>query len=50
VKFDGVVQEIFDLQVLPGMKWPTFVQEPSVLTTSTFVLSDQAIAQVATKA
>jgi uncharacterized protein (TIGR03032 family) len=47
VKFDGVVQEIFDLQVLPGMKWPTFVQEPSVLTTSTFVLSDQAIAQVA---
>jgi uncharacterized protein (TIGR03032 family) len=50
VKFDGVVQEIFDLQVLPGMKWPTFVQEPSVLTTSTFVLSDQAIAQVAATA
>ena len=47
VKFEGVVQEIFDLQVLPGMKWPTFIQEPSTLTTSAFVLSDNALKQVA---
>jgi uncharacterized protein (TIGR03032 family) len=47
VKFEGVVQEIFDLQVLPGMKWPTFIQEPSTLTTSAFVLSDTALKQVA---
>jgi len=47
VKFEGVVQEIFDLQVLPGMKWPTFIQEPSTLTTSAFVLSDIALKQVA---
>lgn len=47
VKFQGVVQEIFDLQVLPGMKWPTFIQEPSTLTTSAFVLSDTALKQVA---
>lgn len=47
VKFQGMVQEIFDLQVLPGMKWPTFIQEPSTLTTSAFVLSDNALKQVA---
>jgi len=47
VKFEGVVQEIFDLQVLPGMKWPTFIQEPSTLTTPAFVLSDTALTQVA---
>jgi len=46
IKFDGMVQEIFDLQVLPGMKWPTFVQEPSVLTSSAFVLSESALSQV----
>lgn len=47
VKFQGVVQEIFDVQVLPGMRWPTFIQEPSTLTTSAFVLSDEALKQVA---
>ncbi len=47
VKFSGVVQEIFDVQVIPGLRWPTILREPSDLTASSFVLPDEALAQVA---
>lgn len=47
VKFSGVVQEIFDVQVIPGLRWPTILREPSDLTASSFVLPDEALSQVA---
>ena len=47
VKFSGVVQEIFDVQVIPGLRWPTILREPSDLTASSFVLPDDALSQVA---
>jgi len=47
VKFEGIVQEIFDLQVLPDTRWPTFINEPSLLTASSFVLSQVGLAQIA---
>jgi uncharacterized protein (TIGR03032 family) len=47
VKFSGVVQEIFDVQVIPGLRWPTILREPSDLTASSFVLPDEALATIA---
>lgn len=44
MKFDGVVQEIFEVQVIPG-RWPSLVQQ-GPLTQNAFVLSDEALAQV----
>lgn len=45
IRFAGVVQEIFDVHVLPGT-WPAIVN-PGDLTINAFVLSDQALTQVA---
>ena len=47
VKFDGVVQEIFDVQILTGSCWPTILREPSELTQNSFVLPPDALRQVA---
>jgi uncharacterized protein (TIGR03032 family) len=44
LKFDGVVQELFDVQVLPG-KWPVIV-DAGPLTQNAFVLSDEGLKQV----
>ena len=46
LKFDGVVQELFDVQVLPG-KWPVIV-DAGPLTQNAFVLSDEGLKQVQT--
>lgn len=45
IKFAGVVQEIFDVHVLPGA-WPAIV-DAGELTINAFVLSDDALLQVA---
>jgi uncharacterized protein (TIGR03032 family) len=46
VRFEGMVQEIFDVQVLPGRRWPTILRDDSELTVSSFVLPDDALRQV----
>ena len=47
VRFEGIVQEIFDVQTLPGLRWPTILTEPADITDNSFVLPDEALAQVA---
>ena len=46
LRFDGVVQEIFDVQVLHGTTWPV-VTEPGEHTHAAFSLSPDTIAQLA---
>lgn len=46
VRFEGMVQEIFDVQALPGSRWPTILREPTDLTASSFVLPDEALRDV----
>jgi uncharacterized protein (TIGR03032 family) len=46
VRFEGMVQEIFDVQALPGRHWPTILREPTDLTASSFVLPDEALRDV----
>ena len=48
LKFKGVVQEIFDVAVLPGAKWPTIIDADAKLQTS-FVLDNEALKQVSNK-
>jgi hypothetical protein len=48
LKFKGVVQEIFDVAVLPGATWPTIVDADAKLHTS-FVLDNEALKQVSNK-
>ncbi|MBV8516019.1 MAG: TIGR03032 family protein [Acidobacteria bacterium] len=45
VRFEGSVQEIFDIQVLPGIVFPDLLEPGADLAQSSFVLSDDAIAQ-----
>ena len=45
LRFSGVVQEIFDVQVLPGA-WPSIVEAPD-LTRDAFVLSPEAMTSLA---
>lgn len=45
VKFDGVVQEIFDVSVIRNAVWPK-LETDTELTQSSFVLSDEALKQV----
>ncbi len=44
LKFDGVVQEIFEVTVLPH-RWPVIVRDEGIAKDS-FVLPDEALAQV----
>lgn len=46
LRFEGAVQEIFDVKVLPGITWPTIVTDAEVLR-STFVLPPDTIARLA---
>lgn len=47
VKFEGAVQEIFDVQVLPGLAYPDILESDADLIGASFVLSDEALADVA---
>ena len=42
VKFHGAVQEIFDVQVLPGFQWP-MIMDRSEETMNSFVLSEEVL-------
>lgn len=46
LKFDGVVQEIFDVQVLPGATWPIIIDTGEIMQNA-FVLPTDALADVA---
>lgn len=46
VKFEGAVQEIFDIQLLPGIAYPDILEPDADLIGASFVLSDEARADV----
>jgi hypothetical protein len=46
VKFDQGVQEIFAVNVLPGMRYPDLVNNDVQLLSGSFVLPDEALARV----
>lgn len=46
VKFEGAVQEIFDIQLLPGIAYPDILEPDADLIGASFVLSDEALADV----
>ena len=48
IKFEGVIQEIFDVKLLPGAKWPIIV-EPGANTSTAYVLNDETLKRVKTK-
>jgi len=45
LRFEGAVQEIFDVKVLPGITWPTIVTDPDTLGSS-FILPPETLAKV----
>jgi uncharacterized protein (TIGR03032 family) len=45
LRFDGMVQEIFDVAFMPNMVWPK-IETTTELTQSAYVLSDKALKQV----
>lgn len=47
VRFEGDVQEIFDVQLLPGIVYPELLEFGEDLVGASFVLSDAALADVA---
>jgi uncharacterized protein (TIGR03032 family) len=46
VKFEGAVQEIFAVQVLPGYRFPVVCQEGDPVLANAFVLEDEALRAV----
>lgn len=47
LRFDGAVQEIFDVSVLPGMLWPTLLHRGEA-TADAFVLTQEDMLKVGT--
>jgi uncharacterized protein (TIGR03032 family) len=46
LRFEGTVQEIFDVQILPGARYAELLEPTSALLDTTYVLPDEALAQV----
>jgi len=46
LRFEGIVQEIFALAVLPGIVYPDLINEPGDTLDSSFVLPDEALRDV----
>jgi uncharacterized protein (TIGR03032 family) len=46
LRFEGIVQEIFAVQVLPGIVFPDLINEPGETLNSSFVLPDEALPDV----
>ena len=46
LKFEDAVQEIFAVEVLPGMRYPDVITDNKELLASSFVLPDDALADV----
>ena len=48
LRFDGAVQEIFDVAVLPGVRWPSVVSDRDV-TANSFILSNADLEQLSSE-
>jgi len=48
LKFEGIVQEIFSVTALPGILYPELINEPGDSLNHSFVLPEDALAQVPT--
>ncbi|HEX4086310.1 MAG TPA: TIGR03032 family protein, partial [Chthoniobacteraceae bacterium] len=46
LRFEGIVQEIFAVQVLHGIRFPDLINEPGDILDSSFVLPDEALDDV----
>lgn len=46
LRFEGIVQEIFSVLVLPGTTFPDLINEPGEILDSSFVLPDEAIREL----
>jgi uncharacterized protein (TIGR03032 family) len=46
LRFEGIVQEIFAVTVLPGIQFPDLINEPGETLDSSFVLPDEALEDV----
>lgn len=49
LRFDGFVQEIFDIQVLRGIRYPELLEPDSELTQTAFVVPTQSLMEPATR-
>ena len=47
LKFEGIVQEIFDVQLLRGIRFPEIAEPTADVVGSSFVLPDEALGEVA---
>jgi uncharacterized protein (TIGR03032 family) len=47
LRFEGAVQEIYDVQLLGGQRWPEIAEPGAELVSGSFVLSDEALGTVA---
>jgi uncharacterized protein (TIGR03032 family) len=47
LRFSGTVQELYEVQALPGRRFPTVLEPEDSLTAKSFVLPDDALAEVA---
>jgi uncharacterized protein (TIGR03032 family) len=47
LRFEGDVREIFDVQVLPGLRWPELLELDSPLVATTYSVPDEALAEFA---
>lgn len=47
LRFEGAVQEIFDVQALPGLRCPELVEPEAELVDGSFVVPDAVLADVA---
>ena len=48
LRFEGAVQEIFDVSVLTGIRWPTLLHRGET-TANSFVLTQQDLQKVGTR-
>ena len=46
IKFEDAVQEVFAVELLAGMKFPDLVQDDPVVLAASYVLPDEALAEV----
>jgi hypothetical protein len=46
LKFEAGVQEVFAVQVLPGLRYPEVLTDESEVVASAFLLPDEALAEV----
>jgi uncharacterized protein (TIGR03032 family) len=48
LRFEGAVQEIFDVEVLPGVRWPAILDHPEI-TANAFVLSQRDLERISSR-